>query len=273
MAVPVQNDADVATGYAALEFTIRSILNRTATAELVKVKTCTNTGGVAPYGFVDVVPLVNQVAGDGSSVPRGVIYRLPYQRVQGGTNAVIIDPKAGDIGLVVFAMRDTSAVKANPAQAVTLATGTDGTPPGSARTYDPADGMYFGGLLNGLPVNYVRVSDDEIEVHHGTKVTVTAPEIDLTAGTVVNIQAPTINLKGTVAQTAGVVTMAETLAVTSDVSVGGNLAVTGTSTGTGAASFAGGVTGAGIVLQTHHHLPGTYIAGATPVTGNAGNPL
>lgn len=198
MATPVQTDADVATGYAALEFTIRSILNRTATAELVKVAACTNTGGVAPYGFVDVVPLVNQIAGDGSSVPRGTIYRLPYQRVQGGTNAIIIDPKAGDIGLVVFAMRDTSAVKADPVKAVTLATGTDGTPPGSARVYDPADGMYFGGLLNGLPVNYVRVSDDEIEVHHGTKVTITAPEVDIIADTTVTVTAPIITLDGDV---------------------------------------------------------------------------
>lgn len=273
MATPVQTDADVATEYAALEFTIRSILNRTATAELVKVKSCTNSGGVSLYGFVDVVPLVNQVAGDGSNIPRGVIYRLPYQRVQGGNNAVIIDPKAGDIGLVVFAMRDTSAVKANPQQAVTLATGTDGTPPGSARVYDPADGMYFGGFLNGTPANYVRVSDDEIEVHHGTKVTITAPEVDIIADTTVNIQAPTINLKGDVHQTNGDVTMAQNLAVTDNASVGGNLTVTGTSTGTGAASFAGGVTGAGVVLQTHHHLPGTYVAGATPVTGNAGNPV
>lgn len=155
MATPVQNDSDVATGYAALDFTIRSILNRTATAELVKVEACTNTGGVTPYGFVDVVPLVNQIAGDGSSVPRGVIYRLPYQRVQGGHNAIIIDPVPKDIGLAVFAMRDTSAVKANPVQAVTLATGTDGTPPGSARVYDPADGMYFGGFLNPAATQYL----------------------------------------------------------------------------------------------------------------------
>lgn len=272
-ATPIQTDADVATAYATLQFTIQAMINRTATAELVRVKSCTNNGGVSPYGFVDVVPLVNQIHGDGTSIPRGVIYRLPYQRVQGGSNAVIIDPEDGDIGLVVFAWRDISVVKADPVQAVALATGTDGTPPGSARVYDPADGVYFGGLLNGLPVNYVRVSNDEIEVHHGTKVIVTAPEIDLTAGTVVNIQAPTINLKGDVHQTAGDVTMAQNLVVTENVSVGGNLAVTGTSTGTGAASFAGGVTGAGIVLQTHHHLPGTYVAGATPVTGNAGNPL
>lgn len=266
MAVPLQTDADVATSYAALEFMVRSILNRTCTAELVKVQACTNSGGVAAYGFVDVTPLVNQVAGDGSSVPRGTIYRLPYQRVQGGSNAVIIDPKAGDIGLAVYAMRDTSAVKANPVKAATLATGTDGTPPGSARVYDPADGMYFGGYLNAVPTNYVRVSDDEIEIHHSTKVSVTAPEVDLTATTVVNIQAPTINLKGAVVQTAGDVTMAQNL------SVAGNLAVTGTSTGTGAASFAGGVTGAGVVLQTHVHPPGTYVAGATPVTGNSAPP-
>lgn len=261
MAVPTQTAADVAADFSTLEFVIQSLLGRTATSMLVAVKACTNNGGVAQWGTVDVVPLVNQVAGDGTNVPHGTLYKLPYKRLQGGKNAVIIDPEPGDIGLAVFAMRDISAVKADPVSAVQNATGTAGTPPGSTRQYDFADGCYFGGFLNVAPEQYVRFSSAGLEIHSPVKVLLTAPEIDLTADTVVNIQAPTINLKGAVVQTDGDVTMAQNL------SVGGDLVVTGTSTGTGAASFAGGVTGAGVVLETHDHGPGTYHAAATPVTG------
>lgn len=269
MAVPTQTAADVAADFSTLEFVIQALLGRTATAQLVAVKACTNSGGLSQWGTVDVIPLVNQVAGDGTNVPHGTLYKLPYKRLQGGKNAVIIDPEPGDIGLAVFAMRDISSVKSNPVSAVKNATGTAGTPPGSARQYDLADGCYFGGFLNVTPTQYVRFSPAGIEIHSPVKVIVTAPGIDLIADTVVNIQAPTINLKGTVAQTAGPVTMAQTLAVTGDASVGGGLSVTGTTTGTGAANFTGGVTGQGVPLKGHAHAPGSYTAGATPVTGNS----
>jgi hypothetical protein len=274
MAAPVQTASDVSSDYSTLEFIVQAILGRAATAKLVKVVACTNSGGVAKWGTVDVVPLVNMVAGDGTQVSHGTVYRLPYHRLQGAACAVILDPVAGDIGLAVIADRDSSAVRADPVKAASNADGTAGTPPGSARQFDVADGMYFGGFMNAAPTTYLQfLADGSIVIHSPVKVTVTAPEVDLTASSVINLQAPTINLKGAVVQTGGNASMAQNLTVTGDASVGGNLAVTGTSTGTGAASFAGGVTGAGVVLQTHRHLPGTYVAGATPVTGNAGNPI
>lgn len=275
MAAPVQTASDVSSEYATLEFIIQSILGRAATAKQVKVVACTNSGGIAKWGTVDVVPLVNMVAGDGTQVPHGTVYRLPYHRLQGGPCAVILDPVAGDIGLAVICDRDSSAVRADPIQAAANANGTAGTPPGSARQFDVADGMYFGGFLNAAPTVYVQFIGTDIVVHSPTKVTVTAPEVDLTAGTVVNIQAPTINLKGAVHQTAGAVTIDDnmqvngTVTTTGDVTVGGGLSVAGTTTGTGAANFTGGVTGQGVPLKGHIHAPGTYTAGATPVTGNS----
>ena len=261
MAAPVQTASDVSSDYSTLEFIVQSILGRAATAKLVVVKACTNNGGVAKWGTVDVVPLVNQVAGDGTQVPHSTIYRLPYHRLQGGPSAVILDPVAGDIGLAVICDRDSSAVRADPIKAASNADGTAGTPPGSARQYDVADGMYFGGFLNAVPTTYLQfLADGSILIHSPVKVTVTAPEVDLTASSVINLQAPTINLKGDVHQTAGDVTMAQ------------NLTVTGTTTGTGAATFAGGVTGQGTNLHTHTHPPGTYVAGVTPVTGNSAPP-
>lgn len=289
MAVSLQTPADVANEYATTAFIIRQFLNKVATATLVTVKACTNDGGLSAYGFVDVIPLVNQITGDGTNVPHGTIYRLPYFRIQGGANAIIMDPEKGDIGLAIFAMRDISAVKTNPAQAVSNANAAKGTPPGSLRQLDMSDGLYIGGFLNGVPTQYIQFLQSgggikvvsptkitaqapEIDLNASTKVVVTSPEIDLTASTVVNIQAPTINLKGAVAQTAGNVTMADNLAVAGDASVGGGLTVTGTTSGTGAASFAGGVTGAGVVLQTHEHPAGTLVAGSTAVTGNTAPP-
>lgn len=178
-AVPTQTAADVASDYATFEFIVTALLSRTATAQLVAVRACTNNGALSPWGTVDVVPLVNQVAGDGTNVPHGTLYRLPYFRNQSGGDAIIIDPKPGDIGLAVFAMRDISAVKSDPVSAAENANGTAGTPPGSTRQYDMADGLYFGGFLNAAPTQYVRFSSTGIELVSPTKIRLQAPTIEL----------------------------------------------------------------------------------------------
>lgn len=260
---PFQQGNSAANDYTKLLFVFQQLMRGVATATLVRVDACTNDGGLVPTGTVDVTILVNQVDGNGQPVPHQTIYGLPYGRLQGGSTAFIIDPKVGDIGLAVFASRDISSVKATKAQAN----------PASSRTNDYADGLYWGTFLGDTPTQYVQANDSGITIHSPTKVTVTAPEVDLVATSVVNIQAPTINLKGAVVQTDGNVTMSADLAVAGNETVGGGLAVTGTTTGTGAATFTGDVTAAGTSVHNHHHLPGTYVAGATPVTGNSGAPV
>jgi len=262
--IPFQRPGSASNDFTTMVFVFNQLLRGKATATLVRVESCTNDGGLVPTGTVDVTPLVNQVDGAGQPVPHSIIYGLPYGRLQGGSTAFIVDPKKGDIGLAVFASRDISAVKAAKGQAN----------PGSARVMDYADGLYWGTFMGGVPTAYVQAQDDgTIAVHSPVKVVVTAPEVDLTAGTVVNIQAPTINLKGAVVQTDGDVSMAQNLAVAGNASVGGGLDVTGTTTGGGSAAFAGDVTAQGTSVHNHHHLPGAYVAGATPVTGNSGNPV
>lgn len=268
--IPFQRPGSASNDFTTMVFVFNQLLRGKATATLVRVEACSNSGGLAPVGTVDVTPLVNQVDGAGQPIPHSTVYGLLYQRAQGGDCAVILDPKPGDLGVAVFASRDISAVKASKGQAN----------PGSSRVMDYADGIYLGGVLNGIPTSYVQFqADGSIAIHSPIKVVVTAPEVDLTAGTVVNIQAPTINLKGAVHQTDGAValddnvTVTGTVTTTGDVSVGGGLSVAGTTTGTGSASFTGDVTANGISVHNHHHLPGAYVAGATPVTGNSGNPV
>lgn len=159
-----------ASEFNALSFVIKQMMAGMSTSMPVKVVAVSNSGGLSPAGTVDVVPLVNQVDGDGNATPHGTIFGLPYSRMHGGTNAVIMDPVVGDRGIVVFASRDISSVKTNKDQAN----------PGSGRRFDPADGMYVGGLLNGTPSQFVQFNADGITLTSPVKVTLVAPDIQLT---------------------------------------------------------------------------------------------
>lgn len=186
-----QRAGDGASDFGAQSFLVRQILSRVNTCTLVKIVAVTNSGGLSPVGFVDAQPLVNQVDGAGNAVPHGVLHHLAYFRLQGGTNAVILDPQVGDIGIAVFADHDISSVAANKAQAN----------PGSWRRFNMADGLYIGGVLNGVPVQYVQFSAAGINVVSPNAVTVNATSVTVNAQTsVVNatasasVTAPAISL-------------------------------------------------------------------------------
>jgi hypothetical protein len=129
-------------------FVVMQALAKMQTATIVKIMACSNSGDASPVGTVDIMPMVNQVDGSGNPTPHGTIYNIPYFRIQGGANAVILDPQVGDLGIAVFASRDISNVKSTKAQAN----------PGSWRQYDWGDGMYLGGLLNGTPNQFIQFS-------------------------------------------------------------------------------------------------------------------
>lgn len=147
-----------ASQYNATEFQIQQALRKINTVEPVRVVSV-QPGAVGPVGMVSVQPVVNLVTGAGDGMEQSELFQLPYLRIQGGENAVIVDPKPGDMGLAVYAMRDTEAVKAN----------RDGKPanPGSARTYSKSDGFYLGGFLNAAPKRYVMVDDTGITLDDG----------------------------------------------------------------------------------------------------------
>ena len=93
---------------------------------------------------------------------------------------MILDPQVGDIGVCVFASRDISAVKAAPqAAADNAASGRGGANPGSARTFNFADGLYLGGVLNGVPEQFVQFHAAGIRVFSPTKITLEAPLIEI----------------------------------------------------------------------------------------------
>jgi len=95
-----------------LDFLVRQILAEVNTVTLLKVTAVTSAGGLAPAGLLTAQPLVNQLDGYGNSEPHGPLYGLMYFRLQGGSNAIIMDPAVGDTGIGAFASRDISSVKA-----------------------------------------------------------------------------------------------------------------------------------------------------------------
>lgn len=153
--------------YNAMRAVVAQVLGRMGTVCLVEVIAVTSAGEVAECVFIDVKPMQDQIDGAGNATPHGIIHDVPYFRMQGGANAVILDPVIGDIGLAVVCSRDISSAKA------TKKAGT----PGSRRTFDLADAVYFGGLLNGIPTQYVRFSATGIVLKPaaGQKVTVDGP--------------------------------------------------------------------------------------------------
>lgn len=220
-------------------FLIHQVLAAVSTAKLVRVEAVTNAGDLSPVGFVDVLPLVNQVDGDDNAVPHGVVHNIPYFRLQGGTNAVILDPQIGDIGLCIFADRDISAVK----------NAKDVANPGSKRRFDMADGLYYGGHLNGVPQQYIRFSADGIEMVSPMQIRLAAPQVVIDSPQTIVTGA--LLVEGLLTWTAGMVG-----SITSGVAT----------TITGAINFIGSLTANGKRIDdTHTH------GGVQPGTGDSGD--
>jgi hypothetical protein len=164
-----QTDPTTSTGdWNARRFEIQQQIMRLNTnipVQVLRVK----GSGLAPVGFVDVLVLVSQVTGNDMTVDNLEIPNVPYMRLQGGANAVIIDPEVGDIGMGSFCSRDISSVK-NARQAA---------PPGSRRAYNFSDCMYSGGYLNGAPTQYIQFTGGGIIITSPSNVTTNAPLIKL----------------------------------------------------------------------------------------------
>lgn len=131
-------------------FHIERVLSRVSTATLAQVQKVTTSGLVADVGQVNILPLVNMQDGSGKQFKHQVVNNVPYFRLQGGTKAIIMDPKVGDTGVAVFADRDISSVKKTKKQG----------PPGSWRRFDFADGLFFPCFLGSAPTSYLQFKDD-----------------------------------------------------------------------------------------------------------------
>lgn len=109
---------------------------------------------LAPIGRCEVLPLVQQIDGSNNVYPMGKIINVPYLRVQGGSNAIVIDPQVGDVGLCGFCERDISIVKR---------TG-ELSPPDTRRKYDINSAVYMFTMMSGTPTQYIHFKPSGIDI-------------------------------------------------------------------------------------------------------------
>lgn len=140
----VRVDQESATQQIAM---ILGLMSRMSTCELVRVVSVDGD-------TISVKPLLSKIDADGNAVERGLINNVPFVRVQGGKNAVIIDPQVGDIGMCCFASRDISMVKRAKGEAT----------PNTKRQYDISDALYIGGMLNAEPTQYIEFLDSGMNI-------------------------------------------------------------------------------------------------------------
>mgnify|MGYP000048770036 CR=1 FL=1 len=234
---PIQTNhvaSDAASEVGRMNFIIRSALSGLRTSMPVKVVAVSNAGGVSAIGHVDVQPLVSAVDGNGTAWVHGIIYNVPYMRIQGGSNGIIIDPAVGDVGIATVCDRDISTVKNTGKVAA----------PGSNRKNDMSDMVYLMTIIGAAPSQYIQFNGSGITIHSPNKVTITAPNVEVVADTECKITAPTITLNGALNQTSG-----------------------SAATFSGSMNVTGDVVAAGTSVHTHKH------GGVTTGGGQTGTPV
>jgi len=209
---------DTSSDANAQEFMFNRMLMSNAFITLAIVTEVNESGGM-----VTVQPLVEGFTGAGERIPKTEIYGVPVWRLQRGASALIMNPVAGDIGMIAICDRDISGVKATKSSSL----------PGSSRTHNYADAIYLGGVLNAEPSQYVSFRDDGIDVVSPLSVTMTAPVVEVNASSSLTLNSANIVLNGPVNQGSG--------SYAGDFNFAGNI------------NAAGEVTGNGIKLSTHTH--------------------
>lgn len=212
----------------------------------VKVVNVEQPSPTDQVGFVDVMPLIKQVDGEGSAVEPSVLYRLPFYRLQAGANAVIVNLQPGDKGAGALCHARYLGAQVHPRRPVQ---------PGTRRFFAAGDGYYLGGWLNDAPERYVMIDDQGVTIEGVAKIEMHG------ADTTINAESScTINAAGG-------------CTINGDVLINGSLTWTGTAQGKGGARarFSGGwenvggsVTSNGITLESHVHggvEPGGGITG------------
>ena len=161
-AKPVRPEDSVG-GARELEHILLRFIGKTYTVTIVRVNNV-QAGATGPVGYLDATDMIQQMNGSNEGIPNVQMKNMPYFRLQGGGNAVIMDPKPDDLGIALFAQRDITQLKRSRQEG----------PPPSLRTHDVSDGLYIGGLLNGAPQQWIQFLDTGINIKATGDVTIDA---------------------------------------------------------------------------------------------------
>lgn len=168
-----------------LKYIFQKLLSGAFFIELVQVIAIR---GSAPNLVVDVLPLVARTGPSGAMIDNSPIYNVPVWRLQRGGSAVIMNPVAGDIGMIAVCDRDNSIARANRKPSV----------PGSKRTHSKSDAIYLGGLLNSQPTQFIEFADGAINITTPNPVNINCSTANITAPDGVNVTTPLMHVSGNI---------------------------------------------------------------------------
>lgn len=151
--------------------------------ELVQV---VEVRGEMPNLVVDVMPLVARTDQSGAMIDNSSVFNVPVFRLQRGDSAIIMNPVAGDIGMMAVCDRDNSIARANLKQSV----------PGTRRTHSKSDGLYLGGFLNQPCTQYIEFSDGAINITSPNPVNISCSKANVTAPDGVDMTTPLLHIIG-----------------------------------------------------------------------------
>ncbi|MBO7732874.1 MAG: hypothetical protein J6S67_09985 [Methanobrevibacter sp.] len=170
--------SDLVDDLSALVYIIKGqIYNRVNTIDIVKVLK------VNDDDTLDVIPIIKDTNPANEPIDESPIYGIRYIKWQFGKNSLKAKPEVGDIGLILICKKDTSSIDAGII--------------GSKAKYNPADGIYLGGLngLNQEPTQFIEFKQDEVNITGTGTIKIVAPTVNIEA-TTANVNATAINLGG-----------------------------------------------------------------------------
>ena len=223
---------------AQIQLIIKAAMAGMRTSMPVSVVAVTNNGDLSAIGHVDLQPLVSTVDASGVAWEHGIIHNVPYMRIQGGANGIILDPVVGDIGIALVCDRDISTVKNTSAISA----------PGSNRKFDMSDMVYLATIIGQAPSQYIQFNSSGITIHSPTKVTITAPNVEVDATTSVKVSSPNVEIDASTACTIN----APSIVLNGAISQGGG-SYGGNATMAGSLTVTGDVTAEGTSVHTHKH--------------------
>lgn len=167
------------------KFIFERLLSGAFFIELVQVVA---VRGEMPNLVVDVLPLVARTDQSGAMLDNSSVFNVPVFRLQRGGSAIIMNPVAGDIGMMAVCDRDNSIARANLKQSV----------PGTRRTHSKSDGLYLGGFLNQPCTQYIEFADGAINIKSPNPVNITCSKANVTAPDGVEMTIPLLKVSGAI---------------------------------------------------------------------------
>lgn len=239
---------DYQDDFSVINFIARQIVAEMETCTPVQIKAVHAGSGSPPAGgTVDVQLLVSLLDGNGNASKQGVVYGLPYFRMQSQNWALVMDPAVGDFGFIVCASRDISNVVKTPGQAN----------PGSYRSHSFSDGFFIPcSFSTAAPAAYAWFkSDGSLNINTKDGIVISS---DGSGNLTVTAQG-----NATVKANGGAFDLTAT-----NTTLHGNLTVTGTTTLQGALTATSGTASLGAISASSLTATGQVTAqsGASQVT-------